>query len=484
MRIPVALLVLALSAYSARAEASDAAPAAAPAEMPELPPDPSFEPSYSLQSIEVRGNRKTATSLIVREVGLRVGDVVTANDARVALARLRLLALGYFLDAHLSLVRGSARGQANLIVEVEERGTIILDAIYLGTSDATAVWGGLAATERNLLGRGLSLGGGFVGSTRPDVPHAEPGVAGALRVAGPPAFFSGRLALQASVNASRGSEFFRAQGDDSSANPQDFVAANVRRLGGTLGVGRALSRAFFLLGEARFESIRADLPAERTRVFADGSSTAIPFLVREGASHEGTLGLTLDFDTRTDPVLPRGGHHIALSVEAATSAAASSYGFLKGVAQSSSYFPLRSGHIIGVHGFLGGIAGDAPYFDRFFVDDLNTLLPPRSLGLNFSTQPSHNLLGTEIASHRYDNLAGRLLVEYAIPVWSRHGLLYRGDAFAAFGIFAVSNVDDLEHRAFGKAVASDLTADLGLRLDTIIGIFTLSVGNAVGRIPF
>jgi hypothetical protein len=145
---------------------------------------------------------------------------------------------------------------------------------------------------------------------------------------------------------------------------------------------------------------------------------------------------------------------------------------------------LRSGHIIGVHGFLGGIAGDAPYFDRFFVGDLNSLLPPRSLGLNFSTQPSHNFLGTEIASHRYDNLAGRLVVEYAVPVWSRHGLLYRGDAFAAFGIFAVSNADDLEHRAFGKAVASDLTADLGLRLDTIIGIFTLSVGNAVGRIPF
>jgi len=147
---------------------------------PELPPDPSFEPSYALQSIEVRGNRKTATALIVREVGLHVGDVVTANDARVALARLRLLALGYFLDAHLSLVKGSERGQANLIVEVEERGTIILDAIYLGTSDATAVWGGLAATERNLLGRGLSLGGGFVGSTRPNVAGAEPGFAGSM----------------------------------------------------------------------------------------------------------------------------------------------------------------------------------------------------------------------------------------------------------------------------------------------------------------
>ena len=480
MRTFAFFLVLALSAHTARAEANEAAPAAATAEMPELPPDPSFDPSYALQSIEVRGNRKTATALIVREVGLRVGDVVTANDARVALARLRLLALGYFLDAHLSLVKGSERGQANLIVEVEERGTIILDAIYLGTSDATAVWGGLAATERNLLGRGLSLGGGFVGSTRPDVPNAEPGFAGALHIAGPPAFFSGRLALQASFNVSRGSEFMRTSGDASSADPANFLAANVRRLGGTFGAGRALSRTFFLTAEARFESIRAEVPEVKTLAGATPPTLA----VRDGSSHLGTLGLILDFDTRTDPVLPRGGHHIALSVEATTTAFASSYGFVKGVAQSSSYFPLPSGHIIGVHGFLGGIAGDAPYFDRFFVGDLNSLLPPRSLGLNYSTQPSHNLLGTEIASHRYDNLAGRFVVEYAIPVWSRHGLLYRGDAFAAFGIFAVSNADDLEHRAFGKAVASDLTADLGLRLDTIIGIFTLSVGNAVGRIPF
>ena len=30
----------------------------------------------------------------------------------------------------------------------------------------------------------------------------------------------------------------------------------------------------------------------------------------------------------------------------------------------------------------------------------------------------------------------------------------------------------------------DLTADLGLRLDTYIGIFTLSIANGLGRIPF
>jgi hypothetical protein len=454
--------------------------------LPEFPPDPSFQPRYQLKQIEVRGNRKTRTALILREVGLAAGDSVTANDPRVSLARLRLLALGFFLDVHLSLVKGEHRGLANLVIEVEERGTLILDALYLGTSDATAVWGGVAATERNLLGRGLSLGGGLVGSTRPQVAGAEPGFAGSLHVAGPPTFFSGRLGLQASFNVSRGSEFFRARGNDSDATPDDFVATNLRRLGGTFGAGRTLSRTFFLLGEARFESFQAVLPAVRSQTMPDRTSAAIPFAIRDGQSHLGSFSLTLDIDSRSDPVLPRNGHHVSLSVETASTTVASSYGFIKGVAQSSSYLPLRSGHVIGIHGFVGGIWGNAPYFDRFFIGDLNQLLPPRALGLNFSTQPSHDFLGTGIAGHRYDNVAGRVLIEYAIPIWSRHGLLYRGDAFAALGALALCNPDDLKKNdiPLSRAIATDLTADLGIRLDTTIGIFTLSVANAIGRIPF
>jgi len=489
MRLALAFIVFAVGSPAFAASAAPAtdigqAEAARATPLPEFPPDPAFEPNYKLEGIEVRGNLKTKTALILREVGLQVGDVVSANDARVGLARLHLLALGFFLDVHLSLVKGTERGQASLVVEVEERGTLILDALYLGTSQATSVWGGLAATERNLLGRGLSLGGGFVGSTRPQVAGAEPGFAGALHMAGPPAFFSGRLAMQASFNLSRGSEFIRTGGEAASADPANFVAANVSRLGGAFGAGRALSRTYFLTGEARVESIHADLPVRTSS--GGGLDTPVPFAVREGKSHLGSLSVILDIDSRTDPVLPRGGHHVSLSIEATSTAFASSYGFVKGVAQASNYFPLRWGHIIGIHGYFGGIWGDAPYFDRFFVGDLNQLLPPRALGLNFSTQPSHDFLGTNVAAHRYDNLAGRALVEYAIPIWSRHGLLYRGDAFVAFGVFALSNPDDLRNRdlSLSRAIASDLTADLGIRLDTTIGIFTLSVANAIGRIPF
>jgi outer membrane protein insertion porin family len=490
MRVLPILLSLAFAGSASAAADEEAPPAgdvsSAIATVPDFPPDPAFETSYRIETIEVRGNRKTKTALILREIGLGAGDVVLANDPRVGLARLRLLALGYFLDVHLSLVKGEHRGLANLVVEVEERGTVILDAIYLGSSQATTLWGGLAGTERNLLGRGIALGGGFVGSTRPQVAGAQSGFAGALKIAGPPAFLSGRLALQAGFLASRGSEFFRAGGADSSADPADFVAANTRRVGGTLGAGHALSRTFFLSGEARFESIHAQLPEQRIRVLSGGSLRDIAFDVREGNSHVGSLSLVLDIDSRSDPVLPRSGHHLVFSVEAATSALASSYSFVKGVAQSSSYLPLGWGHIFGIHLSLGAIWGSAPYFDRFFVGDLNLLLPPRALGLNFSTQPSRDLLGTGADAQRYENLAARALIEYAIPIWHRHGLLYRGDAFAAFGAFAVSDPGDFRNSdvSFSRAVAADITADLGIRLDTYIGIFTLSVANAIGRIPF
>ena len=491
MLTAVALILLALEG---------AAPATASAEptvlskddgqgkvtLPEFSPDPAFEPSYRIESIEVRGNHKTRTSLILRELGLFTGDVVAANDPRVSVARLRLLALGFFLDVHLSLVRGEHRGLAKLVVDVEERGTLILDAIYLGTSDATDVWGGLAGTERNLLGTGLSVGAGLVGSTRPSVLGAEPGFASALRVAGPPAFFPGHLTFQGSLSLSHKSEFYRKAGNDDSASSADFVATNVRRVGGTLGVGRAITRTFFMMGEARLESIKATLPSDRQQVLPSGDNEPIAFEVRDGRSHVGSFTLLFDFDTRSDTVLPRNGHHVSLSLEGSADGLASSYSSLKGVAQSASYFPLRSGHVIGIHGFLGGIWGDAPYFDRFFVGDLNLLLPPRALGLNFSTQPSLDVLGTRMAAHRYENVAARALVEYAVPLWRRHGILYRGDAFAAFGVFGMSNPDHwrASAKSFSDVVSLDMTGDLGLRLDTTVGIFTLSVANAIGRIPF
>jgi outer membrane protein insertion porin family len=451
---------------------------------PQPPPAEAGDPRYLIEGIQIRGARKTEPWVVLRGLGLAVGDEVTATDPRVELARLRLLSLGYFLDVHFSLEKGTRRGGAVLVVTVEERGTIIINAIHLGTSEATSLWGGLDIAETNFLGRGIGVGGGFVASSRPKVDNAIPGFAFALRAAGPlwgeraPAPFGSFL-------YSNGSEFFRAHGPDSEARPADFVAIRTRRAGATFGVGTDLNRVARVAIEGRYEAIDVQLPGTRTRDNDGAPIEPIHFGVHEGASRLASLGVTLDVDTRSDPVLPTQGARTTLTLQMALPVFASQYTYAKGVLQSSWYHAVGR-HVLGVHGLAGAVLGDAPYFEQFFVGDLNFLLPPRALGLNFSTLPSRNFLGTSISAQRYDAFAARLVLEYAIPLWRRHGFFYRGDAFAAAGIFGLASADDLRvrDRSLGRSLPIDLTADLGLRLDTYVGIFTVSVANALGRIPF
>lgn len=491
---PVALLILLHSSAGwARTEAppepgppgaegDDTDGAGAPLLEPSAPP--LFGPRYVLEGIRVRGNHKTDVDLILGELGLAVGEVVAGTDPRLEAARLRLFSLGYFLDVKFSFEKGARPPGAILIVEVRERGTIIINGIPLGTSEATTLWGGLDLAETNFLGRGIGLGAGFVVSSSPKVPGAHAGRAFAVRAAGPWRR-DGALTPYGSFLYSDGSEFFRARGADDDAGPDNFVAVRTRRAGGILGVGIDLSRTVRVSAEGRYEAISATLPERRTRERPEGGLAPITFGIHEGDSRLASLGVGFDVDARDDPVLPTRGTRVAVTLQTALPLLGSRYAFAKGVAQASWYRPVRR-HVIGIHGFAGAMFGDAPYFERFFVGDLNLLLPPRALGLNFSTLASRDLLGTSVAAHRYDSFAARLMVEYAVPLWRRHGFFYRGDAFAALGAFALASADDLRVRdkRLGYAIPADLTADLGLRLDTYIGIFTLSIANALGRIPF
>ncbi len=152
-------------------------------------PDARFGPRYIIEDVVVRGNRKTAKSLLLRELaalGLAPGESVDASDARVETARYRLLALGYFLDVRLSVTRGTKRGGAVLVVEVDERGTLVVNELFPATSRATLFWGGADLAETNFLGRGINLGAGFVASTKPVVPDAHAGLGVRLHVGVPP----------------------------------------------------------------------------------------------------------------------------------------------------------------------------------------------------------------------------------------------------------------------------------------------------------
>jgi hypothetical protein len=444
-------------------------------------PDQRFGPRYVIDDVLVKGNRKTENSIIIAEasaLGLVQGAAVDASDPRVEAVRYRLLALGYFLDVRLSVSRGAARGGVVLVIEVEERGTIVINELFPSTSAATAFWGGADLSETNFLGRGINLGGGFVGSTTPVVPGATAGLGLRLRAAVPPIGGPYGLSQSATGLYTDGSEFYRLTGSPDDSDPRNFVATRVKRAGGIVGVGKDF-RSHIRLGlDFREEAITAELPAT-------SATPPIDYMIMAGSSRLGSAIATLDLDTRSDPILPRSGLRIALSLEVASGAFGSTYDYVKTVLEASIYRPMPRGHALGFHFFGGAIAGDAPYFDRFFIGDLNLLLPRRALGINFSTL-SRNLLDTSIASHRYDQYAARALVEYAVPIWRRRGFIYGGDAFAAIGLFGMASPGNF--RPPGEtgfhSLPIDLTGDLGIRLDTYVGIFTVSVANALSRTSF
>jgi hypothetical protein len=446
--------------------------------------DPRFGPRYVIEAVRITGNRKTATSLIVGELavlGLGPGVSLDASDSRVEAARYRLLSLGYFLDVHLSVARGSKRGAVVLIVDVEERGTLVINELFPATSEATLFWGGADASEMNFLGRGINLGGGFVVSTKPIVPEAHAGLGLRLHIGVPPLGGPDGVGLSVTGLYNDGSEFYRTSGPDSDADPGRFIATRVRRAGGVVTAGKMFPHNLHVTAAFRMEQLSATLPpsALQSQTLPDGTQVPIDFMVQDGQSRVGTIAASLDYDTRSDPVLPRSGMRLALSGEVGTSLLGSSYSYVKTVFNGSVYLKMPHGHALGFHLFAGSIEGNAPYFDRFFIGDLDLLLPRRALGINFSTQPASSFLGTSIAAQRYDNYAGRFLIEYAVPIWRHHGWVYGGDAFVAFGLLGMASDEDML-----TSPPLALTGDLGLRLDTYVGVFTVSIANVLSRSSF
>jgi outer membrane protein insertion porin family len=368
-----------------------------------------------------------------------------------------------------------------LVVDVEERGTLVINELFPATSEATLFWGGADVSEMNFLGRGINLGAGFVVSTKPIVPEAHAGLGLRLHIGVPPLGGPNGVGLSVTGLYNDGSEFYRTSGPDSDADPGRFIATRVRRAGGVLTAGKMFPHNLHVTAAFRMEQLSATLPPPtlQSQTLPDGTSVPIDFMIQDGQSRVGTLAASLDYDTRSDPVLPRSGMRLALSGEVGTALLGSSYSYVKTVFNGSVYLKMPHGHALGFHLFAGSIEGNAPYFDRFFIGDLDLLLPRRALGINFSTQPASSFLGASIAAQRYDNYAGRLLIEYAVPVWRHRGWVYGGDAFVAFGVLGMASDEDM---LTSPPIA--LTGDLGLRLDTYVGVFTVSIANVLSRSSF
>jgi outer membrane protein assembly factor BamA len=234
------------------------------------------------------------------------------------------------------------------------------------------------------------------------------------------------------------------------------AALGYKRLGGTFGGSSDISRLSTLAIDGRVERIASESP---------------PPALLAGTSWLTTVTVSFDLDRRPDPILPYDGDQLALSVEVG----AGDYDYLRARASYGVWRRISGPHIAGLRLGAGVIAGDAPLFDRFYVGDLNPLLTPRALDLRLSTRKSPDFLGGGMDEISYGRVAGAIAFEYAYQLFRWERSVHGGDLFVQVGLIGLGEVDDLH---------VDLAFNAGLRLDTAIGVFEASLGNALGRIPY
>lgn len=477
------LVLLATSAY-----ADDDAPAGAwgDEDTAALEPRDEFGPVLLIERIDIVGNTNTQEEIIRRALPIAPGDVLRASDMRLRNARFKVLALGFFRDVTFVMDKGSQRGNVIIRIEVVERGTVVLNRLWFGTTGASPYWLGADIGDRNLFGLGISVGGGFIYAAQGSIEGTRDQYAGELRVADG-SLLGSKWGAYGSLTFVRGSDFYRVTGLDSDGDTSNFLGFPYRRIGGRLGATydvTALTRLSFSL---RAESIDTDRPVSPTRTLPDGRVTNVDLYLEPGASRVMTAGIGIDRDTRSDPILPHGGSRITAGVELGTSALASDYDFATIFGRYEYWWPLRDQrHAIGLRLAGGLVVGNAPRFDRIHISDVNRMLTPRALGLVLSSASALDILTHDSETPRYGELGGATSLEYAVRLFRGSGQrrVYGGDLFFGAGLWGLTRLDDLRVRdtSVWRALPIDVYLDAGLRIDTDLGIFELTISNALGRL--
>lgn len=405
----------------------------------------SRQPTF-IESIEITGNEKTEPATIFSRLLVFVGDLV--DDDVLEQSRLRLLGTGYFKSVEFRLRRGSKRGNVILVIDLVERNTIIIDALYLGFSNVSPLYGGLGVQESNFLGRGVSTGAGFV------VGKDRRAFDGRIFV---PDLSNTPLQLSASGVFVQGREIL---------SPEDPSRRELayQRAGGTLGIGLGLGAAQRVSLDYRLESILVDrLPNLDPAIIRRAPS------IQFDESILSTLTLTYERDTRDDPFVPSAGSRIAGAVEIGTSLLGSSYEFSKYTAEFQLAFEPVSTHALSLRLFGGLVQGYTPFFNQFFLSDfayfaLGRDSLPRAIQVNFSE------------SNDYDDLVISAGADYSIPIQESGNWLYRTYIYGGIDVSATASLDELQEDVGGRGIGEriPLSFDLGIRLDTLIGNFTIS----------
>jgi outer membrane protein insertion porin family len=449
--------------------------------------------AVEIVALQIRGRTQVTARQVTEALeaeGLVEGEqVFWPEDPRIDRAMQRLAATGYFDQVAIRLAPIEQSNRAWLIVDIHERGSLVIRKLDAAGSLLTPFAGGFDVAERNLAGSRVHLGAAFVvGTPARVVPNDRRQQAYQIYtelpvIAGTP------LGVAASAYAILANEPYRISGEYYDPNPVNFATVPYSRFGGEFGITIPF-RADLRLGiDFRFEAIDARLPsAGAIQVLPDGESRELDLNLQNGLHYLSSAEFSFAWDERSRAAILGKGGHIRLDVQLSSSAIGSSYEYLRVLIGGGYSFRLPWGHWFSPSLWGGQIAGDAPRFELILPGDLSDWTPGRTMGLQYSTRWPVDTFKTGVNAFALAQIGGRVDLEYGIPLFRRPrtSFVYGGYLFFSAGVFTLTGTraERTRRREAGELVAPvGLNANFGLKLDTSIGTFDFSIGNLLRRVP-
>lgn len=446
-----------------------------------------------LVELAVLGNEQVADRRVLQLLAaedLEVGVILRwPDDPRVTRARARLLATEAFERVTLRLRPvPDDETHARLEIEVEERPSLEITDLYLGTSRMTPFHGGFQVLERSFLGRAIRIGGGLVWGTLPrQIPQSRRQQAMRVFIEAP-RLRGSRFGVGGTFYIHSASEPYRVAGPADDPDPKLFHTVDYGRVGGLLGTTFAVTSSLMLGVDYRLERVNAMLPTDPAWLRPEGVTEPVDLDLQRGVHLLTSANFGLNYDGREEAARLGKGARFAMELQLSSPLVGSRYEYMKLVAGGAYTFRLPWKHWITPSLVAGQIAGRAPRFERFYAGDLSEWTPGRELGLIYSTRGPVDVFGTGIDRRLFGSLFARVDLEYVWPLFSGNRVrgIKGGALFWSAGIFTFAGnaAERKVRKAIGEPVAPiGFNANFGLRLETVIGVVDLSVGNVLRRTP-
>lgn len=316
------------------------------------------QPSLRLERIELTGNQRTATSVVLRHLELNTGAAIDADvlDA----ARTRLIVTGYFKSVEFSTQPGTERGDVILHVAVEERGSPVLETGF-GYNDLNGWFLTLLGVRfDNALGADSQLRIGARLGFR---------MAGVDAEWNKPISGSGRLALNTKLFVYGTNQlFYQSTTGPAGAPSWDAYRQNIGRAGLEATLQYALSDAVRLEFGAAASGVDPD---SSFKAVGDVSSTpsSLPDELLPDTRKASITGLVFRAfrDTRNSETYPTHGSFVRATINANGNIGERAQAFTKATLDARAHVHIHDGWVLSNRVAGGVTSRGTPYYERFLM---------------------------------------------------------------------------------------------------------------------